>query len=146
VRADGGRNVLNADIRKNLKKIKLNLGKNTIQVRYEYMKFNTKYMLALLKNTRNKHNFIKHKSRYRINEDYLRINKSNINLSKVAYEKIGEPERVDIHYDKKNKQIKVLKGVETKVSHKRVIGSTVFGRIMPIGRYDFIGDNIYKLD
>jgi hypothetical protein len=79
----------------------------------------------------------------------ISLNKANLNFSRVAYEKLGKPERVDIYYDVKNKAIKIVpnkvgRKINAKTPNSRVMSSTL-SRIMPIGKYEHERDNIFVL-
>ena len=72
----------------------------------------------------------------------LVLNKTNLSIGWEAWEIIGQPERVDIYFDKEEKAIRLVLSKEgKKVSNpgynSRIIGTNL-SNIMPIG--------IYRLD
>lgn len=98
-----------------------------------------------------KYNFIEYKPRYSTLGKFVYINKSNMGISIKGDEVLGKPERIDLYYDVDNKAIRIVKSQDGLKVTRRPNGggcqfSTRLAKIMPTGRYEWIGDNIFVLD
>lgn len=95
------------------------------------------------------YNFKKFIPRYSTLGNFIYLNKTNVNVSKRADDHLGNPKSVDVFYDLENKAIK-LESSSDGVKVTRRGSSSIFSggicKIMPLGRYRWEKDNIYKLE
>lgn len=92
--------------------------------------------------------FAKFEPRYIRHTPYLRIYKSYMSLSDAGLEKLGNPERVSIWYDKNDGAIKLVAdacGHKISQARKQNCIHAKISHFMPTGRYFWKEDNLFKL-
>jgi len=96
-------------------------------------------------------NFTKYRTRRKL-IDCISVNANNLNIGKVAYEKLGSPLYINVYYNTEKDVIKLEKGNEgdgrrgAMTGASVVLGSKNFCKYMKIGFYKPIGENIFELE
>jgi hypothetical protein len=92
--------------------------------------------------------FVKFNARYQRDVAYLNVGRDNLSVSKKAIELLGDPQKVNIYYDKESNFIKLKESEYGQKVHKypsqRFI-SAKLSLVMPIGRYYLdLEDKVFK--